>query len=110
MSLDVYLMMPPPPTDIAVYEANTTHNLGAMAEAAGLYGYLWKPEQVGVTTARQLIEPLRAGLARLEAEPETFQRYNAENGWGRYEHLVEFVRRYLEACERYPDAKVRVSR
>lgn len=59
---------------------------------------------------RREIERLRAGLARLEAEPATFQKYNAENGWGRYEHLVEFVRKYLEACERYPDAKVRVSR
>jgi len=107
MSLDVYLEKVQP---CEIYWRNITHNLGGMAEAAGIYQHLWRPEEVGIRTAGQLIEPLKMGLARLLAEPETFRKYNAPNGWGKYENLVEFVRDYLTACEANPNALVRVSR
>lgn len=92
------------------YSANITHNLNQMAEAAGIYRHLWRPEEIGITTARQLIEPLAAGLDRLLAEPDHFRQWNPETGWGSYEILVEFVRDYLAACEEYPDADVSVWR
>lgn len=38
-----------------LYWANITHNLNSMAGAAGIYQHLWRPEEVGVTKARQLI-------------------------------------------------------
>lgn len=63
-----------------------------------------------VPHARDLIEPLRAGLALLRAEPERFKCFNPENGWGDYDGLVRFVERYLAACEASPDAEVRISR
>jgi hypothetical protein len=96
--------------DDEVYSANITHNLGKMAEEAGLYVVLWRPEENGITHARQLIEPLRAGLAKLKAEPERFKRFDAPNGWGLYENFVPWVERYLEACEHDPHARVHVSR
>jgi hypothetical protein len=96
--------------DTGVYESNITHNLGKMADAAGVYQHLWRPEEVGVTHARQLIEPLTDGLKRLQDEPEKFTPLNPPNGWGNYDGLVAFVRKYLEACKQYPDATVRVSR
>lgn len=92
------------------YTANITHNLGQMAEAAGIYGALWRPDEIGITKAGQLIEPLSAGLMALEADPVRFQQFNAPNGWGLYEHFVSFVRNYLLACRRYPNANVRVWR
>jgi hypothetical protein len=93
-----------------VYDANITHNLGEMAGAAGIYQHLWRPEEVGITTAAQLIEPLRAGLSVLESGPERFRQYNPSNGWGSYDGLVRFVREYLEACEENPEATVRAWR
>ena len=93
-----------------VFEANTTHNLIPMADAAGIYEVLWIPEEIGITHARQLIEPLRAGLARLRASPEHFAQFNAPNGWGQYQNFVPWVAAYLEACEASPDATVTVSR
>ena len=107
MSLDVYLEAVRP---TEVYWANITHNLGRMAEAAGIYKHLWRPEEIGITTANQLIEPLTTGLALLESDPPRFRQYNAENGWGTYEHFVPFVRKYLAACIENPDATIRVSR
>lgn len=93
-----------------VYSANITHNLGQMAHRAGLYAALWRPDENGTTKAGQLIAPLRAGLQQLRADPKLFQAFNPENGWGDYEGLVQFVERYLAACEQYPEADVRVSR
>jgi hypothetical protein len=119
MSLDVYLSKPATPECPTchhkqevegVYDANITHNLTGMADAAGIYQHLWRPDEIGVTKASQLIEPLKAGVEKLKANPEAFKKHNAPNGWGLYEHFVPFVEKYLEACISYPDADVRVSR
>jgi hypothetical protein len=96
--------------DGEVYWANITHNLGKMAGEAGIYMPLWRPDEIGVTTARQLIEPLQAGLDALKADPERFEAFNPSNGWGNYDGLVRFVENYLDACRAYPDAAVSVSR
>lgn len=93
-----------------IYSANITHNLGSMAAAAGLYMPLWHPEDIGAVCARDLIGPLRAGLARLEADPARFAPFSPSNGWGTYEGLCLFVSDYLAACEQYPDAEVSVMR
>ena len=92
------------------YSANITHNLGVMADDAGIYEYLWRPDEIGITKAEQLIEPLRHGLKRLIDNPDRFKQHNARNGWGKYEHFVPFVQGYLEACIAHPDAEVYVSR
>lgn len=113
MSLDVYLNKPPCKecgVGGEVYWRNITHNLNRMADEAGIYKYLWRPEEVGVQTAADLIEPLRAGLALMRSNRARFEKFNAENGWGNYDNLVEFVSDYLAACEAAPQALVRVSR
>lgn len=93
-----------------VYSSNITHNLGAMAEEAGIYSHLWRPEEIGITKAAQLIEPLTEGLALMRADPERFEKHNPKNGWGSYKAFVPWVEKYLEACKSNPDADVRASR
>lgn len=93
-----------------VYSANITHNLNQMADAAGIYQALWRPEEIGITHARQLIEPLRSGLETLRSDPARFSALNPSNGWGSYDRLVRFIMDYLEACCNYPTAEVSVSR
>jgi hypothetical protein len=107
VSLDVTLIAVRP-TD--VYSSNITHNLGRMAEEAGIYKHLWRPEEIGITTASQLVEPLSVGLVLLKSDPPRFKAFNSPNGWGLYEHFVPFVETYLEACRENPDAEVSVSR
>jgi len=92
------------------FDDNITHNLSEMAEAAGIYEHLWRPEEIGVEKASQLIEPLKGGLRKLKKSPEKYRKYNPDNGWGTYEGLVEFVERYLAACVAHPDAAVSVHR
>jgi len=96
-------------TDDEVYSANITHNLGSMAALAGIYTCLWRPEEINITKAKQLIQPLKEGLNLLKAVPEKFKACNPKNGWGNYEGLVKFVENYLNACIEYPDATVSAS-
>lgn len=93
-----------------VFSANITHNLATMADKAGIYKTLWRPEEINVSNARQLIPLLATGLGQLEAAPEHFKVFNPPNGWGDYDGLVQFVREYLAACMEYPEAAVSVWR
>lgn len=93
-----------------VYHANITHNLNIMANHAGLYTYLWRPDEIGITKASELIDPLKVGLEELKSKPDVYKQYNPSNGWGNYEGLVRFVENYLAACIENQDATVTVSR
>lgn len=111
------------------YSANITHNLGKMADKAGIYEALWRPyrlkkeyvptedydvemlfERMSITYAKELIEILEKGLKDLKKRPKYFEKFNASNGWGMYEHFVPFVEKYLEACKEYPEAIVEADR
>jgi hypothetical protein len=107
MSLDVTLTRVQP---AEVFSANITHNLGRMAEEAGIYKHCWRPEEIGITRAEQLIEPLRAAIKLMEDDPARFKKHDAPNGWGTYEDFLPWLRKYVAACEKYPDALVEVSR
>lgn len=93
-----------------VYSANITHNLNRMATEAGIYQHLWRPDEIGITKACQLIEPLQQGLLLLLADRPRFEAFNPDNGWGTYDGLVQFVMGYLQACCQYPTADVSVCR
>jgi hypothetical protein len=93
-----------------LYDANITHNLNKMADAAGIYEALWRPEEIGAKQAKDIIGKLGLGLDLLKKDPEYFQQFNSPNGWGMYEHFVPFVEKYLEACQENPDATIEVSR
>lgn len=113
MSLDVFLTLPDSatsPDTPEVFTANITHNLNKMAKAAGIYEPLWRPEEVGISRAKQLIMPLTRGLAELKRRKEFYMLLAPSNGWGSYEGLIVFVQRYLEACKEYPTADIVISR
>lgn len=93
-----------------VYWANITHNLNKMAAEAGIYACLWRPEEHGITHARQIIEPLETGLAKLVTQKARFEQFNALNGWGLWKNFVPWCAAYLQACRDNPDALVSVRR
>lgn len=113
-----------------VYDANITHNLGQMADKAGIYEALWRPyqlkegynipennheleykfEEENQVKANEIIEVLEKGLTDLKSRPEYFETFNSPNGWGMYEHFVPFVEEYLQACKEFPNAIVETSR
>ena len=92
------------------FSSNITHNLNKMADESGIYGIVWRPDENGITKAKQLIEPLTKAIAEMKADPERFKKFDSPNGWGLYENFVPWLERYLRACEKEPEAFVRVSR
>jgi hypothetical protein len=84
--------------------------LAKMAEEAGIYECLWRPEEMGICLASQIIGPLEGGLCLLVANKARFEEFNAPNGWGLWENLVLFCAGYLQACRDNPCASVSVSR
>ena len=105
MSLDIYLTAARP---VTVFDANITHNLNNMADEAGIYDILWHPDENGIETAEQLIEPLRAAIEDMETNPKQYKQFNAQNGWGTYKQFLPWLRRLLKACKENPDATVSV--
>ncbi len=93
-----------------VYSTNITHNLTSMADAAGLYYALWRPEEMNLSMAGELIPLLEDGLEKLQADPEKYEAFNPSNGWGSYDQLLMTVGEYLSACRKYPDALIEVDR
>ena len=90
---------------------------GKLADAQAAAGRYHEPDgahaielSIPPAHARDLIVPLKSGLALLKSDPDRFKKHNPENGWGNYENLVEFVADYLAACEQWPEAVVGVSR
>ena len=81
-----------------------------MAEAAGIYKHLWRPDETDITMAAQLIGPLKDGLQKLKADPQEFRKYDALNGWGTYDEFVPWLEEYIKACEANPDAGISVDR
>ena len=110
LDFDLYIYDASSNEEVRVFESNITHNLTTMAATAGIYTALWRPDENGFTNAVMLVPVLCAGLKRLEDNPETYMIYNAENGWGTYENLLDFTRRVKEACQKYPNARIEVSR
>lgn len=118
MSLDVYLVKRYPACvhcgreveETRLFDANITHNLGAMAKEAGIYMHLWRPEEIGITKASQLVEPIRTGLKLMKSDSARFKKFDSPNGWGTYRNFVPWIEKYLAACEEYPDAEIKVSR
>ena len=93
-----------------VYTDNITHNLGKMAQEAGLYKALWRPEEQGWTKAFDIIPHLEAGLDLLKSDPDRFKQFDSPNGGGLYVHFVPFVERLLEACRENTNAEVQSCR
>lgn len=114
----------------SLYNANITHNLGKMAEAAGLYEALWRPYQLkegyniseddheaeweyedsNPVRAYEIISIIEKGLEDMKARPKHYEKFNSSNGWGMYEHFVPFIEEYLKALKEYPEAFVECDR
>jgi len=111
MSLDFYLITKDiDGNDHTVLSENITHNLTKMADKAGIYDALWRPEEKNYKKAKDIIKVLEAGLKKLKDKPEYYKKFNAPNGWGLYEHFVPFAESILEGCKKYPSAKISCSR
>ena len=103
MSADIYIT-----NCCAGHGHNITHNLGQMFRAAGLDWRDYKDADPEVT-ALALGRNVREALSLMRSDPERFRQFDAPNGWGTYEHALQFLEELAASCERHPDGKVGVS-
>ena len=96
--------------DAKLSSHNITHDLNKMAEAVGLYKILWYPEEIGITSASQMIVPIEKAIKELEANPDKYKTYNPPNGWGNFDIFVGFCKSVLRTCQENPDAVIEAGR
>lgn len=107
MSLNIYLIE----NEEVVFEINITHNLSRMAENSELYYAMWRPEEIDVSTAKEVKPILVKGFEKLlNKSEEEVRAYEPANGWGTYEVLCNVALSYIQACTFYPNAIIEVSR
>lgn len=107
MSLDFYLEYEIDENVFEVFKNNITHNLTKMAKEVGLYEALWHPDKIGATYAVEIIPNLITGYNELIKYPDKYKAFDSPSGWGTYEHFVPFVKTVLDACVKYPSAKIK---
>ncbi len=124
MSLDVWLKGPADTVECicncghehtkvereVLFQANYTHNVIEMAEEAGIYDCVWRPDEHGLEIAAHIIGPLRKGIALMKADPERFKKLDPPNKWGSYDTFLPWLESYLAACEEWPAATVETCR
>lgn len=81
-----------------------------MADDAGIYKHLWRPDEVGAKYAEDIVTSVEAGLKLMENNPMRFKKFDSPNGWGIYEDFILWVEVYLAACKEDPKAIIEVSR
>jgi len=91
-----------------VFNSGITHNLTEMAEAAGLYLPLWRPNELGAQKAGDLIDPIANGLETMHKNKKELLNYSPENNWGSFDDLLEVASDYLAACRLFPLANIYV--
>ena len=82
---------------------NMTSNLAQMWDKAGA-----RLRDFDGCTGLEVLPKLQAALDYLRSDPEDFRPLEPSNGWGSYEHCVEYLERILAACCRDPEATLRV--
>lgn len=107
MSLDIHLSQV---QETEVHWQNITHNLNKMADVAGFYKALWRPEEIPITKAKELLPYLEKGVADMRENPEKYMYHSAENGWGTYEQFLPWLDTLIQACKDYPESTISVSR
>jgi hypothetical protein len=117
MSLDITLYYPvvtddPDDYKHEVWERNITHNLGELASALGVYEIIWRPDETNgvIAKAHDMIWSLVVAIEILTNENSNFRKHEPENGWGTIDGFIRFMREYLAACRKYPNALIEVSR
>lgn len=93
-----------------VFDANITHNLGEMADEAGIYKCVWRPEEIGIIKAAQLADLLTPAIRDMDLRPAHYRKFSSYNGWGTYEDFVPWLEKLRDACVKYPEAEISVSR
>lgn len=115
--------------NVKIANFSLTHNLTAMAshvsvgsikiyssatsyedKELSLYDVLWRPEEHYLYYVEDLLPYYEKGLQELLNDPDKYEKYNPENGWGSYDNLVEQLTKLVYVCKINKNASVNADR
>lgn len=95
------------PVNATLFSRNITHNLNRMFSEAGAYEILWRGDGL---VAGAVVDRLIAAQQVMRDDPERFRKFDAPNGWGKYEHAMDFLAEVIAACREHPEGVISCSR
>lgn len=108
VSYDIYIKIDTGAPELTTIEdvGNYTINCRPMfVEASGGMG----PTDLDGLSCPDAREVLLRVVRAMEDNPPKYQALNPSNGWGSYLTWLEYLRKWLTACERHPKGVVAVS-
>lgn len=109
MSLDITLtdvFVEPP---VQLESLNITNNLIDFAIALNCYECIWKPKNLNIITAYQLLPHLYEAYYNVIKYGDIYLSLLPKNGWGTKEQFLNFIDQYIEACITYPNTLIETS-
>jgi len=103
MSLRFYLIETSPHS---VFDEGVTHNLGTMADKAGIYEALWYPKEAGIKKASELARVLAPAISDMKARPGYYRAFESARGFGTYNYFLPWLDKLYAACLEHPDAEI----
>lgn len=102
-----------------LFWANITHNLGEMADKAGIYEALWRPyflhpdcpkefnndeeeytfEAAHIMLAKDIIPIIEKGYKDMKARPDYYKKFDSPNGWGLYINFLPWIENILKRAK-----------
>ncbi len=118
MSLDIYFQDPNTKAYLEIDgDTNITHNLNKIAQELCFYEILWRPEEtVGLfknpsrIRASEILPYYREALATILEEGDTVKHLLPINGWGTLDCFNRVLTSCINACIKYPDSIIVISR
>lgn len=87
-----------------LFDWSPTYNYAPMFRAAG-FGLRAFDGQTGA----QVAAVLAPAVAAMEADPEKFRVLEASNGWGTYDNVMPYLRKFLRIVTERPECSVVVT-
>jgi hypothetical protein len=96
----------------SVFNINITHNLNAIANKAGVYDCLWRPEEFNIRKASDIQEKVHSAIVELEENGDAYAyiELTPKNKWGTIDGFIKQLKLIYKACVEYPNAKLSAHR
>ena len=86
-----------------VIRKQISHNLNTMADKAGIYYHLWRPEEINIKSAKEFTRSTWREF-KIKGKAWVFDiHYNASNGWGleHFKHICYIFKSIKETGCKY---------
>lgn len=109
MSLDFYINDTGLATrsEFRLFWKNYTHNVTPMWHKAKIYDELYNSDG---KHPKEIMEKLRLGLKDMQDNRKEYKILDPDNGWGDCDSAMAFLSDIIDACSRFPEGTIHISK